>query len=74
MDKGANHLLAMPVTALVLLMLCAFWVCVPLLIVGLFTGCRYSFSGKELGRENINAALGKAADAADHVKHAVTQA
>lgn len=73
-DKGDNHLLEMPVTALVLLMLCAFWVCVPLLIVGLFTGCRYSFSGKELGRENINAALGKAADAADHVKHAVTQA
>ncbi len=72
--KGEEQLLAMPVTALVLLMLCAFWVCVPLLVIGLFAGCRYGFEGKELGREDINRALGKAADAADHVKQTVAHA
>ena len=72
--KGEEQLLAMPVTALVLLMLCAFWVCVPLLVIGLFAGCRYGFEGKELGREDINRVLGKAADAADHVKQTVAHA
>ena len=72
--KGEEQLLAMPVTALVLLMLCAFWVCVPLLVIGLFAGCRYGFEGKELGREDINRVLGKAADAADHVKQTVARA
>ena len=72
--KGEEQLLAMPVTALVLLMLCTFWVCVPLLVIGLFAGCRYGFEGKELGREDINRVLGKAADAADHVKQTVAHA
>ena len=72
--KGEEQLLAMPVTALVLLMLCAFWVCVPLLVIGLFAGCRYGFEGKELGREDINRVLGKATDAADHVKQTVAHA
>ena len=72
--KGEEQLLAMPVTALVLLMLCAFWVCVPLLVIGLFAGCRYGFEGKELCREDINRVLGKAADAADHVKQTVAHA
>ena len=34
-----------------LLLIFAFWVCVPLMIIGLFAGFRYSFSGAELGRE-----------------------
>ena len=72
--KGDEQLLAMPVTALVILMLCAFWVCMPLLVVGLFAGCRYSFSGKELGRKGINDALDKAAAAADSMKKSVARA
>ena len=72
--KGEERLLEMPVTALALLMLCAFWVCVPLLVIGLFAGCRYSFAGRDLGREAINSALGKATDVADRVKQSVAQA
>ena len=72
--KGDAQLLDIPVTALAVLMLCAFWVCVPLLVVGLFAGCRYSFSGKELDRENLNRALDKVADAAGSLKKSVTQA
>ena len=72
--RGGATVLELPVTALVVLMLCAFWVCVPLLVVGLFAGCRYSFSGKELDRENLNRALDKVADAAGSLKKSVTQA
>ena len=59
--------LDMPTTAMVLLLIFAFWVCVPLLVIGLFGGFRYSFSGAELGRESINNAMEKAANAADKV-------
>ena len=63
--KNSEELvLDMPVTILVLLMLFAFWVCVPLLVIGLFAGFQYRFSGSELGREGINHAMDKASQAA----------
>ena len=59
--------------AAALLMLFAFWTCVPLLVIGLFAGFRYAFNGAELGRESINKAMDKAAEAAgrvvDEIKH-----
>ena len=66
--KGEDEpVLDMPVIGMVLLLLFAFWVCVPLLVVGLFAGFHYSFSGAELGRESINQAMEKASEAADRV-------
>ena len=53
--KGGERLLDVPVTALVLAMVCAFWVCVPLLVVGLFMGCRYSVGGREFGLSKADA-------------------
>ena len=70
--KGDEPVLEMPVLVLVLLMLFAFWVCVPLLVIGLFAGYRYSFSGAELGRESVNNAMDKAAEMAEKVKEEVT--
>ena len=72
--RGGEQLMELPVIALALLMLCAFWVCVPLLVIGLFAGCRYSFAGRDLGRENINRGLDKVAEAAEQVKKAVAEA
>lgn len=72
--KGGATILEAPVTALALGLVFAFWVCVPLMVIGLFTGCRYSFSGKELGRDSINSALTRAAFAADRVKESVAKA
>ncbi len=72
--RGSETAMRLPVTVLALLMLCAFWVCVPLLVIGLFAGCRYSFDGRELGRTDINGALDKAAGVAEHVKKAVAEA
>ena len=64
----------LPVTAMVILLLCAHWGCIVLLLIGLLAGCRYSFTGQDLGREDVNDALGKVADAADQVKEAVVEA
>ena len=72
--KGDEVTLELPVTVLVLLLIFAFWVCIPLLVIGLFAGCRYSFSGRDLGRDSINSTLGKASEAAEHVKRAVARA
>ena len=70
--KDDKLLLEVPVTVLVLLLIFAFWVCIPLLVIGLFAGCRYTFSGAELGRDSVNNAMGKAADMAEKVKEEVT--
>ena len=71
--RDGAELLEMPVTALVLLMLFAFWVCVPLMVIGLFAGCRFGFNGRELGREDINSALARVADAASHMKESAAK-
>ena len=66
--KGEDApVLDMPVLVMAALLLFAFWVCIPLLIIGLFAGFHYSFSGAELGRETINSAMDKASEAADRV-------
>ena len=63
---------SMPAFWLGLLLIFAFWVCIPLLVIGLFAGCRYAFSGAELGRESVNSAMDKAAEVAEKVKEEVT--
>ena len=70
--RGDEVVLEMPVLVLAVLLLFAFWVCVPLLVIGLFAGFRYSFSGQELGRESVNQAMDKAAEMAEKVKEGVT--
>lgn len=45
---------AVPILILAMLIILAFWITVPLLIVGLFCGCRYQFTGPDLGKESIN--------------------
>ncbi len=68
MDKGDEQILSFPVTAFVLLLCFGFWVVLPLMVVALFCGCRFKFSGPNLGKDNINNVMNKAADTADQVK------
>ena len=70
--KGDQVVLEMPVLVLALLLIFAFWVCVPLLVIGLFSEYRYTFSGAELGRESVNHAMEKTADMAEKVKEELT--
>ena len=59
-----------PVLVLVLALLFAFWITVPLLIIGLFCNCRYHFEGVESVTFNINEMCDKAADSVDEAKEA----
>lgn len=52
--RKGSLMTSIPILILVLLIIVAFWISVPLLIVGLFIGCRYQFVGPDLGKEAIN--------------------
>lgn len=58
---------AVPVLILLILLIFAPWVTIPLLIVGLFLGFRYRFSGPDLERDSINDMMEKMATTADDV-------
>ena len=68
MYRNGERKVGMPVTVFVLLLLFGFWFIIPLMIVGLFFGCRYRFSGPDLGKDSVNEAMGKATDYADSIK------
>lgn len=60
-----------PVTVLALLLLFAFWVTIPLIIIGLFFGLRYRFNGPDFRSNTINDAMNSAADAAENLRKSV---
>lgn len=53
----------MPVLILILLVVVAFWVSVPLLVLGLFCGCKYRFAGPDLDENQAGKTVNRAADA-----------
>lgn len=57
-----------PITVLVLLLIFAFWVTIPLIIIGLFFDLRYRFIGPDFNSSTINDAMNSAADAAENLK------
>ncbi len=62
---------ALPVLILVLLVCCAPWVTIPVLVLLLFLGFRYRFSGPDLERDNLNGMIGDLADTAADLGHRV---
>lgn len=68
MFRNGEKKIGMPVTAFVVLLIFCFWVIIPLMIVGLFLGCRYYFSGPQLGKDSVNNVMDKATDLADNIK------
>ena len=67
-QRQEQTIASVPVTVFAAALLFAFWVTVPLLIVGLFCGCSYSFKGPDLEKEDINKAWDKASDVAESIK------
>lgn len=59
------------ITILVLLMLLFFWITVPLMVIGLFCGFRYTFRGPDFGKEAVNNAMDAAANTAESIKRSV---
>lgn len=66
--KGDNIVAAIPVTVFVAAIIFAFWATVPLMVIGLFAGCSYSFAGPDLGKDSINKAWDKASEVAENIK------
>lgn len=56
---------SIPILILALLIILAFWITLPLLILGLFTGYSYRFVGPDLGKESINDVMDNVSGAVD---------
>lgn len=67
-DRYGERIISVPVTAFVLALLLGFWAIIPIMIVGLFFGFAYSFSGPDLGRDDFNEVIGKATKVAENIK------
>jgi len=66
--KNEEAIISVPVTVLVLLLIFAFWIIVPLIIVGLFFGYRYIFKGPDLEKTGVNNVMKSASSAAENIK------
>jgi len=71
--KNGDLLFSCPITLLVLLFICFFWVITPLVIIGMFLGYRYSVRGAELGKESVNKVIDDAYDTIDNLKKSMSE-
>ncbi|MBQ6231133.1 MAG: DUF4342 domain-containing protein [Eubacterium sp.] len=62
--KRNEEILQVPVLVLVIAMIFAFWIIVPLMIVGLFFDCRYHFEGVDKLTVDVNGFCDRAANGA----------
>lgn len=66
-SRYQEEVISIPVIVLILLAF-AFWIVLPLLIVGLFFGFKYSFKGAITKSVDVNSACEKASEAAENIK------
>ena len=64
-SRKGQSLLTIPVILLIILACAAFWIVVPLLIIGMFLECRYTFGGPDSDNEGINSVIDKVSKATD---------
>lgn len=72
--RGDSQIISMPVLVLILLVIFCFWIVVPLLIVGLFFGCRYRFHGRDVEKTSVNKVMESAENAAETLKTDIKEA
>ncbi|TFG82967.1 MAG: DUF4342 domain-containing protein [Erysipelotrichales bacterium] len=71
--KDKTVVLSIPVTVFILLLIFLFYITLPLLIIGLFFGYGYHFSGPDLEATKVNSAVKMASDATIRAKDAVVK-
>lgn len=69
--RHGQQMTSMPILILIIALIAIFWITIPLLIFGLFFGCRYRFSGPDLGRKPINDAMDTVSDTVEEMKDTV---
>ena len=65
--KG-KEIITVPITLLIVLLCFAFWVILPLLVIGLFFNMRYHFEGPDVRAVDLNQAMDEAANTAENIK------
>ena len=65
--RKEKTILSVPVLVLVILLASCFWVVVPAMILAMFVGCRYQFSGKK-GADAANRVMDKVGDVVENIK------
>ena len=68
--RGGELMTALPVLVLILLVVLAYWISLPLLVIGLVFGCRYRFSGPDLDKNRVGEVVNQVSDS---VRDAVGQ-
>lgn len=58
---------SVPILVLAVLLVCCFWVVLPLLVIGLFVGCKYRFEGKKAA-DAANRAMEKLDGVVENIK------
>jgi len=69
--KGGNKVVMIPVTVLVLLLIFTFWITVPIIIIGIFFGYRFTFHGPDIEKTKVNNVMDSVSDAAENLKKEV---
>ncbi len=73
-QRGDSQIITMPVLVLILLLIFCFWLVIPLLIIGLFLGCRYRFRGRDVEKTAVNKVMESAENAAETLKTDIKEA
>lgn len=72
--QDESRIITLPITVLVLFAFFAFWIVLPLLILGLFLGYRYRFSGPDLDKPEVNQTVEKVTQATVRAVDSVVKA
>lgn len=68
--RNGERMTSLPVLILILLVVLAYWISLPLLVIGLLFGCRYRFSGPDLDKNRVGEVVNQVSDS---VRDAVGQ-
>ena len=66
--KGGEQLFSCPVIVVVILAIFFVWITIPLIIISMFCGFQYRFSGEDLGKDSVNAVMDGATNVVEDVK------
>lgn len=67
-ERHGERVMRMPILVFILLILFAFWVMVPLIVIGMFCDFHYRMEGEEKVVQDINHACGKVSEVCASVK------
>lgn len=71
--QHGQALMDLPVIAFLILLICFFWVVIPIMAVSLFFDFSYNFKGAELGKDKINRTMEQATEAVNNFKSEINK-